>query len=735
MTSLRPGVCRALCALALLLTALCAPVGGRAGVNAWMLEQRIEELAAAIGKTQRKDGSMGGRARQWAVGETALGVLALRAAGRSTRDGVVRGGAEFLLANDDEAALGTYQVALRVMALESVDAAAYRDEIAEGAEYLMRAQQGSGGWSYRTRGQTDNSNSQFAVLGLNSAALAGVEVPREVWQSARSYFAAAQNADGGWAYRARSGPSYGSMTAAGLASLYMCDMWTHAAGGRCGVYPDERRVRAGLNWLGRNFSVTKNPGHEMWKFYYLYGLERAGVTLARRYFGRHDWYREGVEHLVGDPPPIVIAPSQYEWGYLRDCLSLLFLAKGNAPVVMFKAQWPGNWEHYRYDARFLTHYLARVFERQLDWQIVPLEAELAQLMASPVLYVSGDGALTWTPEQRRRLRQYVDAGGFVLVDCARGEPDFDASLRELLREQFPDQALEPLPAEHPIYSAHFEIPRNRRPRLEAVQGPCWISLLYAPDGLACEWDVAAFDHAHFKMGANIIAYVTGMEKLEGKLTEPQYYLPGEREAAPRRGAFTLGQLVHGTHWRPHKLAWRRVLELVNERAGLEVYSEPLAIRADVESPFQAQMIYVTGVEGIELNAETRRALKLYLERGGFIFAEAACGSKEFDEDFRRLLRTMFPQEELRPLPLGHPLFHLGEELGEVKYSPAVRRASPELMRPQLEFIERDGRAVLIYSRYDLSSAIEGHPCYSCPAVLEPSASRLAVTIVLYGLSS
>jgi hypothetical protein len=178
-----------------------------------------------------------------------------------------------------------------------------------------------------------------------------------------------------------------------------------------------------------------------------------------------------------------------------------------------------------------------------------------------------------------------------------------------------------------------------------------------------------------------------------------------------------------------------VLELVNERAGLEVYSEPLAIRADVESPFQAQMIYVTGVEGIELNAETRRALELYVERGGFIFAEAACGSKKFDEDFRRLVRTMFPEEELRPLPLGHPLFQFGEELGEVKYSPAVRRVSPELRRPQLEFIERDGRAVLIYSEYDLSSAIEGHPCHSCPAVLEPSASRLAVKIVLYGLSS
>jgi hypothetical protein len=212
-------------------------------------------------------------------------------------------------------------------------------------------------------------------------------------------------------------------------------------------------------------------------------------------------------------------------------------------------------------------------------------------------------------------------------------------------------------------------------------------------------------------------------------------VPAEREAEPRRGAFTLGQVVHGSDWRPHKLAWRKVLEQVNKKAGLEVYSEPLPIRVDVESPFQAQMLYLTGVQALSLDAETQGALKLYLERGGFVFAEAACGSKQFDESFRRLMGEMFPDQELKTLPIGHPLFEAGEPLEEVDYSPAVQKETPGLKRPMLECIEQDGRAVIIYSKYDLSSAIDGHPCYTCPAVLEPSASKLAVKIVLYGLSS
>ena len=69
------------------------------------------------------------------------------------------------------------------------------------------------------------------------------------------------------------------------------------------------------------------------------------------------------------------------------------------------------------------------------------------------------------------------------------------------------------------------------------------------------------------------------------------------------------------------------------------------------------------------------------------------------------------------------------------YSKAALAASPDLRQPVLEQIVVDGRTVLIYSKYDLSSAIDGHPCYQCPSVLEPSASRLAVKIVLYGLSS
>ena len=42
----------------------------------------------------------------------------------------------------------------------------------------------------------------------------------------------------------------------------------------------------------------------MWPLYYLYGVERAGRLSAQRFFGPHDWYREGAAYFVdGQIPP------------------------------------------------------------------------------------------------------------------------------------------------------------------------------------------------------------------------------------------------------------------------------------------------------------------------------------------------------------------------------------------------------------------------------------------------
>ena len=107
--------------------------------------------------------------------------------------------------------------------------------------------------------------------------------------------------------------------------------------GKGGISPSLQR---GIDWLANHFQVGQNFGNgQQWKFYYLYGLERAGRLAGLRFFGQHDWYREGAEELVHEQDKL----SGFWQGALVESdkmvatsFALLFLAKGRAPVLVNK---------------------------------------------------------------------------------------------------------------------------------------------------------------------------------------------------------------------------------------------------------------------------------------------------------------------------------------------------------------------------------------------------------------
>ena len=122
-----------------------------------------------------------------------------------------------------------------------------------------------------------------------------------------------QHRDGGWGYTPRHQPSTGSMTCAGISSLIITGLRRYQ-GQEFLQGDDDPRLRPGgvqlhlqrgIDWLASHFQVGQNFGHgQQWKYYYLYGLERAGRLAGARFFGEHDWYREGAEELVHDQDPL-----------------------------------------------------------------------------------------------------------------------------------------------------------------------------------------------------------------------------------------------------------------------------------------------------------------------------------------------------------------------------------------------------------------------------------------------
>ncbi|MCX7702500.1 MAG: hypothetical protein N2234_00130 [Planctomycetota bacterium] len=139
----------------------------------------------------------------------------------------------------------------------------------------------------------------------------------------------------------------GSMTCSGVAALAICKANLSGLSGDLKKAVNEA-IRDGCAWLAHNFAVNKNPNCPDWHYYYLYGLERAGILSLVYEFGTHNWYKEGAEFLLGAQRADGSWPGeegqQRQVGQLiinaaaldetvNTCFAILFLKRATAPIV------------------------------------------------------------------------------------------------------------------------------------------------------------------------------------------------------------------------------------------------------------------------------------------------------------------------------------------------------------------------------------------------------------------
>jgi hypothetical protein len=140
----------------------------------------------------------------------------------------------------------------------------------------------------------------------------------------------------GWAYLpSGTQPFCGSMTTSGVAAMVICKDALEMTGHYKQVQTKaDQAIRDGCAWLAHNFTVTGNPGHGAWHYYYLYGLERSGVLALVREFGKHNWYEEGVRFLLGAQQGSGSWPGTGNCSDLSNtCFALLFLKRATTPII------------------------------------------------------------------------------------------------------------------------------------------------------------------------------------------------------------------------------------------------------------------------------------------------------------------------------------------------------------------------------------------------------------------
>jgi len=662
--------------------------------------------------------------------------------------------------------------------------------------HQVQGEPNKGAWSYpapRSVSTGDPSNTQFALLALHEAERVGVNVSDQTWRLARRYWESRQDPlSGGWAYRDGARLT-GSMTCAGIASLVITGEKVRSSDATaegeqircCGGANDDDDVaiQRGLDWLGRNFSVRGNPGSaEYWWLYYLYGLERVGRLTAQRTIGGHDWYREGAELLVHKQIPL--SGSWKGSGYAEDdelvgtSLALLFLAKGRRPLLMAKLEHspPGDdWNQHRSDVANLTRYVEPRWKLDLTWQVVNLQAATTEdLLQAPVLFMCGQRS-PWPikPSVQKplaqKLRDYLDRGGFLFAEAYGNGSQFDQGFRRLMEEVFPEKeySLQLLHEDHPIWYAEEMVdPKYHRP-LWGINFGCRTSVIYVAQdppenprpSLSCLWELSRGDRgqkflpsvqarvdAALAIGINVLAYATNREVREKDPSLRPMTDPRPQDPIPR-GQVTLAKLRHpgGCDAAPRALA--NLMEEASKQLDIRTGVRQELLDMTDEALFDYHMVFMHGRQRFNLLDAEREQLKAYVERGGILFADAICPGADpsqwaFTESFRREMKTIFGRE-LEPIPPDDPMLtdrYGGSDLRIVsRRDPQPRRADEPLkatirkVPPELEGLKFGDRWGVIFSKYDISCALEKHDSLECRGYIRTDAARIGLNVLLYSL--
>lgn len=190
-------------------------------------------------------------------------------------------------------------------------------------------------------------------------------------------------------------------------------------------------------------------------------------------------------------------------------------------IQIARVQYSGGGDWYSGDP--LPQLIAYAREHtllSLDPEPLTVDLSSDRLFSVPFLFLNGHGNVALSEAEVLRLRHYLESGGFLFVNDDYG---LDASIRRELARVFPSQALQTLPASHPVYRAHFTF-ADGLPKIHEHDGAPAVGyglfhegrlvVFYAHESdLADGWEAEgvhanspAVREAALQMGVNLLVY-------------------------------------------------------------------------------------------------------------------------------------------------------------------------------------------------------------------------------------
>ncbi len=546
-----------------------------------------------------------------ATGRTALAVLSLLEAGEPAQSEKVYEAIKWLAANP---APFTYAIAARIMVWTRLPEEFRPLAEADLRRLLENFSPEAGGWDYGPNprsGYVDQSLTQFAMQAVADAERAGLDVPPRLIDLVRGRFLTHQNSNGGWGYRAPTDEPRGSMTAAGLATMALCERMR--PGNDRTRDAVARAINGAVGWLDQRFDPGSNPGWNGYHVYYwMHALERAGRATGLRRFRDRDWF----DAIAGTIRQRLFSGDLEKGLRVSDnitdmetlAFALFTLQRGLEPVpfgFFDTTDLPPAYD----ELGLATSALSDVIERPVGWTRVGLTDPLSVWSRLPVIVVRGDGAAEWLSDpaspQAKRLLDYAEAGGTVVAAPAdRGR--FAKEMQKLFSGAFPQLSTTRIEAGDDVRSE----PTIWRGRADQLATPIRRWLVTAPKlPLGQEGASKLSDDVAIMLSAICLAETGGVL--------PSRASAQARAASEIVASFSIARLRHGGTCRPEPAVLNRLVPLA-AAVGLELDLEP-----DTEGPAQGPgLLWITGTSAKDAEAIRLEALAESATNGRRLFIES-----------------------------------------------------------------------------------------------------------------
>ncbi len=690
-----------------------------------------------------------------AGGYTPLVVLALLHAGESYQQPRLRDAVDHLTQQRLE---GTYAVAVRAHVWALLPDK-FRANLDADVRWLMEGfHPEPGGWSYRQQpraGWFDNSLAQYGALALWEAAKRDRPIPDRFWRRLEQRFLAGESPDGGWNYRGNQ-PVTGSMTAAGLTTLFITQDFLHARDAvelsDAPAGPHESALARGLAWMDEHFSPRENPGKDTYFFYYLYGVERVGLASGYTTFGGRDWYRAGAAEIINrlcsvDPETGAVTvharlrARETSLQVRQLAFALMFLSRGRVPVAINKLAAEGvAWNNRPRDVANLTRWIREQTETDVNWQIVSLDEEPRSWLDAPVLYLASDRRLPWPgegaelPPPLAKLKRYLDLGGMLLAVNEGRSPLFARSIEQAGTLMYPGYAWRTLPRSHWVYSLHFPA-RGRRPALRGLSNGVRELIILAP-GNDLSATFQARDEtrpAAWTTAAHV--YLHASEKNRPRPRLARHATAARREPSPHEKVLSIVRASYDGNWNPEPMALPVFAEAMAESRGLRVRLREtrLSELAGLDPP--PDLVIVSGVDEHRFTETQGRAIAECVEAGGVILFETAGGRGVFARAAEAWCAERLGQPPVSlldsPIITGDGLPG-AVTLSRLEYRPYAREVfAAHDTTPRLRGIVIDGEARVLFSREDISHGLLDQPSWGITGYAPESSRNLLGNILEY----